>query len=200
MNIYWCPFIDSNFRSLLQNLEEENIRLKTENAAVLATLNSERDRIKNYEGKVSRYETAIDALNRKVRDKETYIFKLETDMDGMQQQLERKTYEKERQKEKFSMKLAKESEKKDRELENRLEQRDKQLKAQLNSKDAKLKLMRDIINNDGIEELPQVANLIHRFNSNAENVQPPQSERKARPRVSFTHSLLVFLSHHCLYF
>jgi kinesin family member 23 len=182
--INYFPYIDASFRSLIQNLEEENLRLKTENAAVSAVLSQERDRIKSYESNVIRYETTIDALNRKVREKETHIFKLETELDDMQQLLERKTYEKERQKEKFSVKLAKETERKEREVETKFEQRDKRLKAELSEKDAKLKLMREIINDDN--ETPQVANLIHRFNSNnAENIQPPQSERKARPRVSF---------------
>lgn len=148
-----------------------------------ATLHQERERLRNYEGKMSRYETAIDSLNRKVRDKETYILKLETELNSLQSQLERKTYEKERQKEKFSIKLARESEKKERELENKLEERDKHLKAQLNSREAKLQLMREIMDN---EQTPHVSSLISRFNNaNTENIQPPQSERKARSRVSF---------------
>lgn len=146
-----------------------------------ATLHQERERLRNYEGKMSRYETAIDSLNRKVRDKETYILKLETELNSLQSQLERRTYEKERQKEKFSIKLARESEKKEREMENKLEERDKHLKAQLSSREAKLQLMREIMDN---EQTPHVSSLISRFNGNTENVQPPQSERKARSRVN----------------
>lgn len=158
--------------------------MKTENAAVTATLNQERERLRNYENKMSRYENAIDALNRKVRDKDTYILKLETELNSMQSQLERKNYEKERQKEKFNAKLEHEKEKKERELENKLELHDQRLKAELSSKEAKLKLMREIMDNE--TTTPAVSSLISRFNNaNTENVQPPQSERRARTRVSF---------------
>lgn len=170
-------------RSLLRDIESENIRLKTENAAVTATLNQERERMRAYENKIIRYETSLDQLNRKLRDKEEYISEMERNLGEKQHQLVKKEYEKEKQRRKFSSKMAEENEKMTREMQLKLDQQKRILQEDMRSKDEKLRLVTDIVNGGNIQTGP-VSNLIQRFNSNCDNVQPPGSERKARPRVS----------------
>lgn len=165
----------------MHDVEAENIRLKTENAAVMATLMQERERIRALESKNTRYESSLDALNRKLRDKDEYIAQMERHIGDKQHQLERKDQEKEKQRRKFDMKLAAENEK----LEIKLGEEKRKMQQAMRMKEEKLRLVTDIVNGtDEGSEPVAVSNLIHRFNSNCENVIPPGSERKTRPRVS----------------
>jgi kinesin family protein 23 len=175
------------------------LRLKTENSAIAATLNQERERIKILEGKLMRYETSIDTLNRKIRDKDEYIAQMEQDLNVKQHLIDRKEHEKERQRRKFDSKLAEETGRKEREMEVKLSEQKRKLADKMRSQEEKLRLVTDIINSEDVRSGP-VSNLIDRFNANCENVQQPQqhpaSERKARPRVSFKYLLNInnFLS------
>lgn len=171
-------------RQILHQIESENIRLKTENAAVTATLTQERERMRAYENKIMRYETSLDTLNRKLRDKEEYISRMERSLGEKQHQLDKKEQEKEKQRRKFNSKIAEEQEKKDRELNLKLDEQKRKMRDQMRSQQEKLRLVTDIVNGGDIATSQPVSNLIHRFNSNCENVQPPGSERKARSRVS----------------
>lgn len=167
----------------MHQIESENIRLKTENSAVTATLNQERERLRAYENKIMRYETSLDTLNRKLRDKEEYISRMERDLGEKQHQLDKKEHEKEKQRRKFNSKIAEEQERKDRELAAKLDEQKRKMRDQMRTQEEKLRLVTDIVNGGDVVSQP-VSNLIHRFNSNCENVQPPGSERKSRPRVS----------------
>lgn len=147
----------------------------------MATLMQERERIRAYESKITRYETSLDSLNRKLRDKDEYISQMERHIGDKQHQLERKDLEKEKQRRKFDQKLAAENEK----LEMKLDEEKRKMHQAMRMKEEKLRLVTDIVNGtDEGSEPVAVSNLIHRFNSNCENVIPPGSERKARPRVS----------------
>ena len=158
--------------------------MKTENSAVTATLIQERERMRAYENKIVRYETSIDTLNRKLRDKEEYIARMERNLGEQQHQLDKKDHEKEKQRRKFNSKIAEEQEKKNRELETKLDEQKRKMKDQMRSQQEKLRLVTDIVNGGDVGTSQPISNLIQRFNSNCENVQPPGSERKARPRVS----------------
>lgn len=170
---------------MLCDTENENLRLKTENAAVVATLRQERERMNAYESKIGRYESSLDTLNRQIRDKDEYISKLERDLGEKQNQLGRKEQENEKQRQKFNTKIAEQTEKKKRELAIKLNEQQQVLSQQMRSKEEKLRLVTEIVNSDladGASSQP-VSNLIHRFNSNCD-VYQPQTERKTRPRVS----------------
>lgn len=158
--------------------------MQTEVAAVSATLNQERERMAAYENKILRYESSLDTLNRKVRDKDEYIARLEKSLGDQQAQLEKKEQEKEKQRRKFNSKIAEEQLKKNRELELKLDAQKRKMHDQMRSQEEKLRLVTDIVNGTDVAMSQPVSNLIHRFNSNCENIQPPGSERKARPRVS----------------
>ena len=178
-------FLEKEVRQLLHDIETENIRLKTENAAVTATLNQERDRMRAYESKIIRYETSLDQLNRKLRDKEEYISKVEQSLGEKQHQLIKKEQEKEKQRRKFTSKIAEETDKKNRELELKLNEQKRNMEEHMRSQEEKLRMVTNIVNNnDTSMSQPQpVSNLIRRFNSNCENIGPPGSERKTRTRV-----------------
>lgn len=165
-------------------MEIENLRLKTENAAVTATITQERERSEAYEGKIIRYETSIDQLNRKVRGLEQYIDKIEQSLGDKELQLLKKVQEKEKQRRKFTSKIAEENDKKNRELEIKLNEQKRDLQEHMRSQEEKLRMVTDIVNCNDSNVVQPVSNLIRRFNSNCENVGPPGSERKARPRVN----------------
>jgi kinesin family member 23 len=175
-------------RQVLHDLETENLRLKTENAAVTATLSQERDRMRAYESKLIRHETSLDTLNRKLRDKEEYILRMEQNLGEKQHQLERKEQEKEKQRRKFNSKIAEETDRKNRELEEKLEEQKRKLHSRMRSQEEKLKLVTEIVTGEDVVQ--PVSNLIQRFNSNCENLQP-SSERKARPRVSLSPKCIL---------
>jgi kinesin family member 23 len=155
--------------------------LKTENAAVTATLNQERERLKAFESKLIRCETTIDGLNRKLRDREDYITQIEQTLSEKQHLIARKEHEKEKQRRKFDSKMAEETDKKKREMQNKLEEQERNYKNRMRTQEEKLRLLTDIVND--VPSQP-VSNLINRFNANCENAQVPSSERKARPRVN----------------
>lgn len=181
---------EKEVRQILQETEMENIRLKTENAAATATLNQERDRARAYEDKIMHLETSLDALNRQIRDREAYVSQIEQNLHEKNYQLERKDQEKVKQLRKLNSKMVEETEKKDREMQAKLNEERRNMREAMRTKDEKLRLVTDIVNSDTIAPQP-VSNLIHRFNSNCENVQPPQSERKARPRVGYKIFLIL---------
>lgn len=158
--------------------------MKTENAAVMATLNQERERLRAYENKILRYESSIDILNRKLRDKDECISKIERNLGEKQHQLDKKEQEKEKQRRKFNSKFAEEADRKNREIELKLTEQKRKMQERMRSQEEKLRLVTDIVNGGDIASEP-VSNLIQRFNSNCDNVQPPGSERKPRSRVSF---------------
>lgn len=148
-------------------------------------LNQERERLKAYENKIIRYETSLDQLNRKLRDREEYISKIELNLGEKQHQLIKKEQEKEKQRRKFTSKIAEENDKKNRELELKLNEQKRNLQEHMRTQEEKLRMVTDIINSNDSNVGQPVSNLIRRFNSNCENVGPPGSERKARPRVKF---------------
>lgn len=170
-------------RQLIHSIESENLRLKTENSAVTATLNQERERIKILENKIIRYETSIDNLNRRIRDKDEYISQVEQDLNEKQHQINKKEQEKERQRRQLENKLVEESGKKQREMEAKLTEQKRKMRDEMRTKDEKLRLVTDIINSDGVRSGP-VSNLIHRFEGTQ---QHPTSERKARSRTVVTN-------------
>lgn len=177
-------FVEKDVRQFLHEIETENLRLKTENSALAATLNMERERFIARESKIIRYETELDQLNRKLRDKEEYISKVEHNLGEKQTQLIQKEQEKEKQRRKFNSKIALEHDKKNREMEQKLTEQKRTMQDQMRSQEEKLRMVTDIVNgNDSCVGQP-VSNLIRRFNSNCENAVPPGSERKPRPRVN----------------
>lgn len=145
----------------------------------------ERERIRNYESRIMRLETSLDTLNRQIRDKDGFIAQMEQDLGEKQHQIDKKEQEKEKQRRKFNSKIAEEQDKKKRELELKLHEQKRKMDEKMRLQQEKLRLVTDIVNGNELESQP-VSNLIHRFNSNCENVVPPGSERKARPRVSST--------------
>lgn len=156
--------------------------MKTENSAVTATLLQERERLRAYESKIMRYEASLDTLNRKLRDREEYIGQIEHNLGEKQYQLIKKDQEKEKQRRKFNSKIAEETDKKNREIESKLTEQKRKMQDHIRSQEEKLRLVTDIVNGGDLVTQP-VSNLIQRFNSNCDDVQPG-SERKARPRVS----------------
>lgn len=159
------------------------MRLKIENASVTATLTQERGRIQILEDKIIRYESNIDQMNRKMRDREEHINQLGQELSSRQHRIEKTEHEKERQRRKYDSKLAEEADKKNRELETKLHEQKRKMKDQMRTQEEKLRLVTDIINGNDIPSEP-VSNLINRFNKNCENNVPqPGSERKARPKV-----------------
>lgn len=136
-----------------------------------------------YESKIIRYETSLDQLNRKLRDREEYISKVEHSLDEKQHQLIKKDQEKEKQRRKFTSKIAEENDKKNRELELKLDLQKRSLQEHMRSQGEKLRMVTDIVNSNDSNVAQPVSNLIRRFNSNCENVGPPGSERKPRPKV-----------------
>lgn len=160
--------------------------MKTENAAITATLNQERERIRAYESKIMRHETSLDQLNRKLRDFEEYNSNMERKLGEKQLQLHKKDQEKEKQLRKFNSKIAEENDRKRRELESKLNEQKRKMEDQMRSGEEKLRLVTEIVNGNDVQAQP-VSNLIHRFNSNCENLQP-STERKARSKVSSTQA------------
>lgn len=146
-------------------------------------MNQERERLRAYESKIIRYETSLDQLNRKLRDREEYISKVEHSLDEKQHQLIKKDQEKEKQRRKFTSKIAEENDKKNRELELKLDIQKRSLQEHMRSQGEKLRMVTDIVNSNDSNVAQPVSNLIRRFNSNCENVGPPGSERKPRPKV-----------------
>lgn len=131
-----------------------------------------------------KYESTIDALNRRIRDKDEYISQMEQDLNDKQHLINRKEQEKERQRRKFDNKMAEEADKKKRELEKKLTEQKRKMESAWRSQEEKLRLVTDIVNGSDFKTGP-VSNLIHQFNSNCEgNIPQPTSERKARPKVS----------------
>lgn len=184
-----------NVRQIFHELEMENLRLKMENAGVTATLHQERERIGVFESKIHRYESTIDSLNRKLRDKEENILRLEKHLGDQLHQLEKKEHEKEKQRRQFNSKIAEEADRKKREMEQKLDEQKRKLQSRMRFQEEQLKLVTEIVTG---EEIQPVSNLIQRFNSNCENHQP-SSERKARPRVSsLLKQLLSFPSNRVL--
>jgi kinesin family member 23 len=110
---------------------------------------------------------------------------MERSLGEKQHQLDKKEQEKEKQRRKFNSKIAEEQEKKNRELGEKLDEQKRLMRDKMRSQQEKLRLVTDIVNGGDIATSQPVSNLIHRFNSNCENVQPPGSERKARTRVSW---------------
>lgn len=183
--------LEKDVRQIIYEIESENLRLKTENAAVAATLTQDRERMKALEEKTIRFETSIDLLNRKARDKDDYISQLEQQLSDKQQQIAKTQHEKERQRRKFDSKMAQESDKKERELEMKLDEQKRKMTKEMRLKEEKLRLVTDIVNgNDAIVSEP-VSNLITRFNANCENDQHPASDRK--PRLARVSSFNQFL-------
>lgn len=176
---------EKDVRKILQDIETENIRLKTENAAVTATLQQERERMRAYESKIIRYETSLDQLNRKLRDKEEYISSMERTIGEKQHQLAKTEHEKEKQRHKFSTKMAEENEKMMRETQMKLNEQKRTLEQNMRSQEEKLRLVTDIVNDNSTAP---VSSLIQRFNSNCDNIEPPGSERKPRTRVSWCYN------------
>lgn len=174
---------------MIYNIESENLRLRTENAAVTATLNQDRERTKVLENKIIKLETTIDALNRRMRDKDEYISQMEQDLNEKQHQINRKEHEKEKQRRKFDSKMAHETDKKKRELENRLTEQKRKLEIHMRTQEEKLRLVTDIVNGSDFKTGP-VSNLIHQFNSHCDG---PSSERKSRPKVSSYEISQLFL-------
>ena len=146
--------------------------------------------MKALEEKTIRFETSIDLLNRKARDKDDYILQLEEQLSDKQQQIAKTQHEKERQRRKFDTKMAQESDKKERELEMKLDEQKRKMTKEMRLKEEKLRLVTDIVNgNDAIVSEP-VSNLITRFNANCENDKHPSSDRKPRlAKVSFFNPL-----------
>lgn len=166
---------------MLHDVESENMRLKTENAAVTATLHHERERLLAYDNKIRRYEASLDALNRKLRDKDDYISLMERNIGEKQHMLNKKEQERELQRRKYHMIIGEEKGK----LEQKFSEEKRKLEEKGRVEKEKLRLVTEIMNSEGLEAAPQpVSNLIQRFNSNCENSQPPGSERKTRTRVS----------------
>lgn len=160
-----------------------------------ATLLQERERLRAYESKIIRYETSLDSLNRKLRDREEYIGQIEQNLGEKQHQLIKKDQEKEKQRRKFNTKIAEEADKKNRELESKLTEQKRKMQDHIRSQEEKLRLVTDIVNGGDLVSEP-VSNLIQRFNSNCDNVQPPGSERKARSKVSLTYLRFIRCSNH----
>lgn len=174
---------EKDVRQIIYSIESENLRLKTENAAVTATLNQDRERMRVLEDKIVKYETTIDALNRRIRDKDEYISQMEQDLNSKQHMINKKEHEKERQRRKFDSKLAEETDKKKRELEIKLNEQKCKLEDQMRCQQQKLRLVTDIVNGGDFKSGP-VSNLINQFNSHSDgNSFQPTSERKARPKV-----------------
>lgn len=172
-------------RQLIYEMELENMRLRTENSAVIATLNQEREKIKAFETKIIRYESSIDTLNRNLRDKDEMLQHLQREVGEKEVLLSKKEHEKEKQRKKYNTKLNVEAEKMNRELELKLLEQQKKLDQQMKIKDEKLKLVTEIVNRDDC-----VSNLVNHFNNqenmrSAENtlVRPKPAERVTRPRV-----------------
>lgn len=169
------------------------MRLKLENASVTATLTQERGRMQILEDKIIRYESSIDQMNRKMRDKDEFITQLERELSARQHRIEKTEHEKERQRRKYDSKLAEETDKKNRELALKLNEQERKMKCEMRSHEEKLRLVTDILNgNDDCSE--PVSNLISRFNANCENNIPQlASERKTRPKVRILNYCLVNL-------
>ena len=159
------------------------MRLKLENASATATLSQERERMQILEDKITRLESLIDQMNRKMRDKEGIIVQLEEELSVKQHRIEKTEHEKEKQRRKYDSKLAEETDKKNRELEIKLIEQKRKMKDEMRAQEEKLRLVTDIINRSDVASAP-VSSLINRFNGNCENNPPaPASERKSRPKV-----------------
>lgn len=172
-------FLELDVRQIIFEMESENIRLKTENSSVIATLNQERERMKAYESKIIRIESTMDSLNRKVRDREEYIQRMERDLGEKQVMLNKKELEKEKQRRKFTTKMANEKDNMKDELEMKLSEQKRKMQEQMRNKEEKLRLVTNIVNSENNDA---VSGLINRFNNN-ENV-PSSAEPVSRSRVS----------------
>lgn len=103
-------------------MERENISLRSENAAMKAVLQQERQRITIHEKKLIIYEHSIDELNKKMRNRENEIRDLRTQVEQKQQMLTQKDIEKDKQKRRYNSKFAVEQDKLTREMEAKMEQ------------------------------------------------------------------------------
>ena len=173
-------FIELDVRQIIFEMESENIRLKTENSSVIATLNQERERMKAYESKIIRIESTMDSLNRKVRDREEYIQKMERDLGEKQVMLNKKELEKEKQRRKFTSKMAHEKDHMKDELELKLSEQKRKMQEQMRNKEEKLRLVTNIVNSESNDA---VSGLIDRFNNN-ENKPAAVETPVSRSRVS----------------
>lgn len=168
---------------MIYEMETENMKLKTENSAVTALLSQERDRIKALESKIIRYESSIDNLNRKVRDREELCQQLEQDLNDKVMLLSRKEQEKEKQRKKYNTKLNLETDKMKREFDQKFREEQLAKEQAMRDKNEKLKLITEIVKDD-YRTGQGVSNLVNRFN-NQENVRTNSraAEHVSRPRV-----------------
>lgn len=106
----------------LHDLEREIIALRTENASLKAAFGQERQRTQSHENKIVVHESAIDQLNKKLKNRDNEIRNLQTQLNQKQQLLNQKELEKEKQKKRLNCKFAVEREKIESELETKLQQ------------------------------------------------------------------------------
>lgn len=106
----------------LVGMERDNMALRSENAALKAVLQQERQRIAMHETKIIRYENSIDELNKKMRNRDNEIRDLRTQVEQKQQLLTQKEIEKDKQKRRYNSKFAVEQDKLTREMEAKMEQ------------------------------------------------------------------------------
>ncbi|CAO1384121.1 unnamed protein product [Diamesa serratosioi] len=174
-------------RQIIFEMESENIRLKTENSSVIATLNQERERMKAYESKIVRIESTMDSLNRKVRDREEYIQRMERDLGEKQVMLNKKEQEKEKQRRKFTTKMANEMDHMKDELELKLSEQKRKMQEQMRNKEEKLRLVTNIVNSENNDA---VSGLINRFNNNENHpssAEPPVPRSRGFAVVNVRH-------------
>lgn len=169
-------------RQLIYDMESDNVKLKTENAAVTATLNQEREKIKAFETKIIRYESSIDSLNRKLRDREEMCNRLERELNDKLVLLNRKEHEKEKQRKKYNTKLNHETDKMKREFDMKIKEEQLAKQEMMRDKEEKLKKITEIVTGPS----QGVSSLVDRFNNqeNLRNVSTRPAEHVSRPRVS----------------
>lgn len=166
-------------------MEAENLKLRTENSAVTALLSQERDKLRAFESKIISYESSIDNLNRKLRDKTEMCLRLEQELSNKVVMLNKKEHEKEKQRKKYNTKLNIETDKMKREFDLKMKEEQIAKEFAVRDKEEKLKLITEIVKDD-FRSHQGVSSLVDRFN-NQENVTRSTTkvmERSSRPRVS----------------
>ncbi|XP_055376504.1 kinesin-like protein KIF23 [Condylostylus longicornis] len=146
----------NRFRMTLFEMEKENISLRTELAAAKAAYQTERHKTRSMENKIIVYESSLDDLNIKMRQKDDKIKELQRMLNDKEFELDRKEMEKQKQRKKFTSKLAVEKDKMKSELEIKMSKQRSELEERIKLDEKKFEQINTIMKASRDAELPNV--------------------------------------------
>ncbi|KAL6261964.1 hypothetical protein P5V15_007047 [Pogonomyrmex californicus] len=139
-----------DFRRTLMVMIQENENLKVEVASLKATNTQQKKKILALEGHLCKTETQIDNLLCKLNSANETIRSLQQEVKDRDLALNQRLIDKQRVKQRYNTKMQVETDKMNRELEIKLRQQRERLQNQMKEKDDKLRLVKQIIDDNGI--------------------------------------------------